>query len=75
MSVNETAMQKVLQHNFPQPWWCFGKNWPTEVMEIEKLYEFDKNLRFFTTSCDPYMGHTLRLFNTFHHKKGKKDGF
>jgi hypothetical protein len=44
-------------------------------MEIATLYEFDENDRFFTTSCDPYMGHTLRLFYTFHHKKDIKDGF
>ncbi len=30
--------------------------------------------RFFTTSCDPYMGHTLSLFCTFHLKEDTKDG-
>jgi hypothetical protein len=28
------------------------------------LCEFDENYRFFTTFCDPYMGHTFRLFFT-----------
>jgi hypothetical protein len=36
-----------------------GTNWLTEVVEIAALYEFDNNDRFFTTSCDPFMGHTL----------------
>jgi hypothetical protein len=32
-------------------------------VELATLYEFDENDRFFTAaSCDPYMGHTLRLF-------------
>jgi hypothetical protein len=41
-----------------------GTNLPTEVVEIATLFEFNENDRFFTTSCDPYMGHTLRLFFT-----------
>jgi hypothetical protein len=46
----------------------YGTNWPTEVLEIATLYGFDENDRFFTASCEPYMGHTLRLFfYTFHH--------
>jgi hypothetical protein len=36
------------------------------------LSEFDDNDRFFTASCDPYVGHTLRLVYTFHQKKGHK---
>jgi hypothetical protein len=77
MYVNETAMQNVWQHHFPEPWGgggC-GTNWPTEVVEIAILFEFDDNDRFFTASCDPYMGHTLRLFYTFHRKNDTKDGF
>jgi hypothetical protein len=52
-----------------------GTNWPTEVVEIAILFEFDENDRFFTASCDPYIGHTLRLFDTFHHKNDTKDSF
>jgi hypothetical protein len=37
------------------------------------LGESDENDRFFTTACDPYMGHTFRLFYTFHPKKGYKE--
>jgi hypothetical protein len=37
-------------------------NWPREVVEMATLSEFDENDRFFTTFCDPYMGHTFRLF-------------
>ncbi len=36
----------------------FGINWPTEVVEIAALQEFDENVRFFTSSYDPYTGHT-----------------
>jgi hypothetical protein len=43
---------------------CFETNWSTEVVEIETVYEFHENGRFFTTSCDPYMGYTLKLFFT-----------
>jgi hypothetical protein len=39
-----------------------GTNWPTEVVEIATLRAFYENDGFFTTSCDPYMGHTFRLF-------------
>jgi hypothetical protein len=52
-----------------------GTIWPTEVVEITTLYELDENDRFFTASCDPYMGHTLRLFYTFYHNIDTKDGF
>jgi hypothetical protein len=52
-----------------------GKNWSTEVVEMASLCKFDENDRFFTTLCDPYMGHTFRLLYTFHHKKDLKDGF
>jgi hypothetical protein len=41
-----------------------GTNRLTEVVEIATLCEFDENDGFFTTSCDPYMGHTFRLFFT-----------
>jgi hypothetical protein len=54
---------------------CCGKNWPTEVVEIATLNEFDENNIFFTNSCDPDMAHTLKLFYTFHHKKDTKDSF
>ncbi len=39
------------------------------------LCEFDENDRFFTTFCDPYMGHTFRLSYTFHPKKDTKKAF
>jgi hypothetical protein len=42
--------------------WSCGINWPTEIVEIATLCEFDENDGFFTTSCDPYVGHTYRLF-------------
>jgi hypothetical protein len=54
----------------------FHTNWPTGIVEIATLYEFDENDRFFTTSCDPYMGHTLSFFFThFTIKRTPKDGF
>jgi hypothetical protein len=45
-------MQNVWQDHFPEP--CggegrWGTNWPTEVVEIATLCEFDENDRFFTT--------------------------
>jgi hypothetical protein len=44
----------------------YGTNWPTEVVEIARLCEFDENDRFFT----------FRLFfYTFYLKKHRKDGF
>ncbi len=78
MSVNKMALQNVWQHHFPEPWGGGGDrtNWTTEVVEIATLYKFDEYDRFSTTSCDQYMGHTLKhLKNTFHHKKDTKDGF
>jgi hypothetical protein len=52
--------------SFPEPWMegpgALWGNWPTEVVEIAKLYEFDGNDRFFTASHDPHMGQTLKLF-------------
>jgi hypothetical protein len=55
---------------------CCGTNLPTEVVEIATLCEFDKNDGFFTTSCDPYMGHTFRLFvYTFHPRRNTIYGF
>jgi hypothetical protein len=79
LSVNETAMQNVRQHHFSEP--CGGRgggcgtNWPKEVVEMATLCEFDENDRFFTTFCDPYMGHNFRHFYTFHPKKDTKSGF
>ncbi len=52
-----------------------GTNWPTEVVEIATLCEFYENDGFFTASCDTYMGHTFRLFYTFHPTKDTKDDF
>jgi hypothetical protein len=42
-----------------------GTNWPTEVVSIATLLEFDENDRFHTASCDLYMSHTLNLFTHF----------
>jgi hypothetical protein len=46
MSVIETATQNVWHHQFPEP--CkggglCGTNWPTEVVVITTLCEFDEN--------------------------------
>jgi hypothetical protein len=67
MSANELSMQNIWQHCFPEP--CGGRgrcgaNWPTEVMEIATLCEFDENDGFFTTSCDPYGSHFQTFFYT-----------
>jgi hypothetical protein len=73
---NESAIQNIRQHHFPEAGGMghCGTNWITEVVEIATLHEFDENDRFsITTSCDPFTGHTLRLFYTFHHKKDTKD--
>jgi hypothetical protein len=43
-------------------------------VEKTTFHEFDENDIFFTTPCNPYMGHTLRICNTFHLKKDAKDG-
>jgi hypothetical protein len=63
MSVNVT--QNVWHHHFQslvQGRGTLWEKWLKEVAKIEAHYEFDENYRFFTTSCDPYMGHTFRLF-------------
>jgi hypothetical protein len=72
------ALQNVWEHNFPEPCGkggCCGTNWPTEVVEMTTVCGFDENDRFFTTFCEPYMGHTFRLFYTFHPKKDTKNVF
>jgi hypothetical protein len=77
MSLNVIAMQNVWQYHF-----CslligraVGHIGVTEVVRIATLYEFDVKPRFFTTSCDPNIGHTLRRFDTFCLKKETKHGF
>jgi hypothetical protein len=42
-----------------------GTNWPSKVVGIATLLEFDENYRFLTASCGPYMSHTLHLFSHF----------
>jgi hypothetical protein len=42
-------------------------------VEMATLCEFDENDRFFTTFCDPYMGHTFRLFKHISPWKGYKE--
>jgi hypothetical protein len=49
-----------------------GTNWPTEVIAMATLCELDENDRFFTAFCNPYIGHTFRLFSTFNSKKDTK---
>ncbi len=51
-----------------------GANWPAEVVEKTAFHEFDENYIFFTSPVTIYIGHTLRIFNTFHLKKDAKDG-
>jgi hypothetical protein len=51
---------------------------PTEVAGITTLEEFDENYRFFTSSSDPNMDPTVRLFfkpDFSPKKQNKKDGF
>jgi hypothetical protein len=59
---------------FSSAWGECGKNIPTEVVGTATLHEFDGTNYFFTTSCDPYIGHTPRPFYTFD-LKSTKDGF
>jgi hypothetical protein len=76
--MKEMVMQNVCQHHFPEACggrWTLWDKLAHRGSGIAALYEFDENDRFFTTFCDPYMGHTCRLFSTHHHIKGIKDGF
>jgi hypothetical protein len=45
---------------------------PTELMGVTTLHECDENDGFSTTSCDPYMGHTLRMFSDIPPENGHK---
>jgi hypothetical protein len=77
MPVNEMILQTP-GNTISQSWGGGGlceTNKPSEVVEIATLYEFFENDRFFTTPWDPYMGPTLRLFYTFHHKNDTKMAF
>jgi hypothetical protein len=60
--MNKTATQNIIFQNLGGGG-LYGTNWPTEIVKIAH-YEFDENYRFFTASCDPYMGHILRPFFT-----------
>jgi hypothetical protein len=72
----QNGIAKCLATPFSRALGGGGANWPTELVEIATLYKFYEYDRFSTSSCDPCMGHTLKLFkNTFHHKKDTKDGF
>jgi hypothetical protein len=53
MSVNErqSKISDLFRKSFKACGLC-GTNWPTEVVEIATLNEFDENYRFFTTSCE-----------------------
>jgi hypothetical protein len=63
MSVNETVTKTVQKRQFSRAkgggGHC-GTNWPTDVAETATLYLM--KIIDSVTSCDPYMGHTLRLF-------------
>ncbi len=58
---------------------CLWTKWQRKTfgdnIEIATIYELGENYRFFTTSSDPYVGHNLRRFYTFHLKKDTNDGF
>jgi hypothetical protein len=53
----------------------FGTHMPTELVRIATPQEFAVDDRFFSTSCDPNTGHTLKCFDTFCLKKDTKYGF
>jgi hypothetical protein len=70
MSVNEMTTQNIRQHHFFRAGGG-GVFWNKVAHKDggnSNIFEFDENYRFFTTSSDPYMGHTL-------HKNYRKDGF
>jgi hypothetical protein len=53
--MNETAIQIVRQHHFPEPCGgkgggCCGTNWPREVVEMATLCEFDEIIDSLPTS-------------------------
>jgi hypothetical protein len=78
MSVNETATQNLQRHHFLPPGgegWCCGTNWPTEVVGIATLLEFDENHRFLTVFCGPYTSHTLKHFLHISPEKRHKGWF
>jgi hypothetical protein len=52
-----------------------GVSWPPVIVKIAPLYEFDENDRFFSTSCDSYMGHILRIFTHFTIKRTQRMAF
>jgi hypothetical protein len=66
MSVNKTATQNVRESSE-----ALGRKegvwatWVTGIVRTAILEEFIKT-DIFTTSCDPYMSHTLRLIFTSH---------
>jgi hypothetical protein len=61
MSVNELVMQNICHHHYLQPWGVGGR---TQWTHVPTEPGFAVSDRFLTTSFDPNMGHTLRLFNT-----------
>jgi hypothetical protein len=76
MPVNKTAPQRSYATTFPAAWGlgggCSGILVPTGLMRMATLWEFGVIDRFFTTSCDPNMSHSIRLFSTFCLKKATK---
>jgi hypothetical protein len=70
-SVNEMVTQNIPQHLFLQTGkeGNLGHICDTELVRKVAFYEFDGNYRFLTTSCVPYMGHTIRHFTLSLKKK------
>jgi hypothetical protein len=64
MFANETAMQNIWQYHFLEPLGGGGGLWNTcahRACENSKTLGIQCKGRFFTTSCDPTVGYTLRL--------------
>jgi hypothetical protein len=64
-------MQNIWQHHCLPPGGWGGGLWDTcaHRARLATLLEFDVNYRFFTTSCDPNMGQTLKTNELFCLKK------
>jgi hypothetical protein len=78
MPVNKMAMQNNWQHHVLEPYrgvGLCGTNWPTEIVVIATLYEFDKYDRFLTTSCDSYIVTLSDYFTHFAIKRPQSMAF
>ncbi len=77
LSVNEMTMQNVQRYHYLQPW-GEGALWAhRDSLVFDGILVLDENYRFITAcSCDPYMGHTLKLKKThFTEKKTQRMAF